>query len=92
MVGVSYSGGTVAFAGWMDAATLQTIRTYTVFPLIACVLALPILPSLERFMRQRIRLMRTAQLLSVILLTLGVALSIMNLISDSYNPFLYFRF
>jgi len=92
MLGVSYSSGTFAFAAWMDAATLQTLRTYTVFPLIACVLCLPILPALERFMRQRLRLMRTAQLFSVLLLTLGVALSIMNLVSDSYNPFLYFRF
>ena len=92
MVGVSLQSGSLAFAGWMDATTLQTLRTYTVFPLIACVLCLPILPVLERFLRQRIRLLRTAQLLSVALLTLGVALSIMNLISDSYNPFLYFRF
>ncbi|MEA4913341.1 MAG: MBOAT family O-acyltransferase [Christensenella sp.] len=92
MLGVSYQNGAYSLAAWMDAATLQTIRTYTIFPLIACILSLPILPALERFMRRNIRLQRTAQLLSVVLLTLGVALSIMNLVSDSYNPFLYFRF
>jgi len=92
MVGISQSGCGVSFASWMDAATLQTIRTYTVFPLLAVVLSLPILPALERFLRHRVRLQRTAQLLSVVLLTLGVALCIMNLVSDSYNPFLYFRF
>lgn len=92
MMGVSQSGGALAFAGWMDAGTLHALRTYTVLPLIACVLCLPILPDLERFMRQRLRLQRTAQLLTVLFLTLGVALSIMNLVSDSYNPFLYFRF
>ena len=91
MLGISRSGG-ISFAGWIDATTLQTIRTYTVFPLLAAVLSLPILPALERFLRNRVRLQRTAQLLSVVLLTLGVALCIMNLVSDSYNPFLYFRF
>ena len=92
MIGIVRDAGTVAFVGWMDPATLLALRTYTVFPMIACVLCLPILPAIERFMRQRVRLQRTAQLLSVVLLTLGVALSIMNLVSDSYNPFLYFRF
>ncbi len=92
MLGVSYQNGAYSLAAWMDAATLQTIRTYTIFPLIACILSLPILPALERFTRRNIRRQRTAQLLSVVLLTIGVALSIMNLVSDSYNPFLYFRF
>ncbi len=92
MLGVSYQNGAYSLAAWMDATTMQTIRTYTIFPLIACVLCLPILPALERFTRRNMRLQRTAQLLSVLLLTLGVALSIMNLVSDSYNPFLYFRF
>ena len=91
MVGISRNGG-ISFAGWMDATTLQTIRTYTVFPLLAAALSIPILPTLERFLRNRVRLQRTAQLLSVVLLTLGVVLCIMNLVSDSYNPFLYFRF
>jgi alginate O-acetyltransferase complex protein AlgI len=92
MLGVTLNGGVIAFATWMDETTLLALRTYTVLPLIACVMCLPILPALERFMRQRLRLQRTAQLLAVLLLTLGVALSIMNLVSDSYNPFLYFRF
>ncbi len=92
MFGIVKDGAAISFVGWMDTQTLYALRTYTVLPVIACVLCLPILPALERFMRQRIRLQRTAQLLSVVLLTLGVALSIMNLVSDSYNPFLYFRF
>jgi alginate O-acetyltransferase complex protein AlgI len=92
MLGVSLRGGDVAFAGWIDAVTLHALRTYTALPLIACVLSLPILPALERFMRQRALLRRSAQLLAVLFLTIGIALCIMNLVSDSYNPFLYFRF
>lgn len=92
MVGVTMQTGDIAFAGWADSVTVHVLRTYTVFPLVAAVLCLPILPALERFMRQRVRLQRTAQLFSVLLLTLGVVLSIINLVSNSYNPFLYFRF
>lgn len=92
MLGMAYRDGTISFVGWMDMVTLQTLRTYTVFPLLAGILSLPILPALERFTRQHVRLQRTAQLFSVLFLTLGVALSIMNLVSESYNPFLYFRF
>lgn len=92
MLGIAHQNGAIAFAGWIDAETLHVLRTYTVFPLVAGVLSLPILPALDRLLRQRIRLQRTAQLLSVLLLTAGVVLSIMNLVSDSYNPFLYFRF
>lgn len=92
MLGITLQSGALSFAGWTDAGTLHVLRTYTVFPLVAAVLSLPILPAVERFMRQRVRLQRTVQLLSVLLLTIGIVLSIMNLVSDSYNPFLYFRF
>ena len=92
MLGIARQNGAIAFAGWIDTETLHVLRTYTVFPLVAGVLSLPILPALDRLLRQRIHLQRTAQLLSVLLLTAGVVLSIMNLVSDSYNPFLYFRF
>ena len=92
MLGLTLGSGAPAFVGWIDVQTLHVLRSYTVFPLIACVLSLPIVPALERFMRPRLGLQRTTQLFSVVILSLGVALSIINLVSDSYNPFLYFRF
>lgn len=92
MVGVTMQGGAPAFAALMDETTLHALRTYTAFPLIACVLSLPILPAVERKMQHRLRLQRTAHLFSTLVLTLGVVLSVMNLVSESYNPFLYFRF
>lgn len=92
MLGIVYQNGAVSLAAGIDSTTLQALRTYTVFPLIACVLCVPILPALERFLRQRLRLLRAANFAAILLLTLGVVLSIMNLVSDSYNPFLYFRF
>ncbi len=92
MLGVSLQAGAPQFVGWLDEQTLYAIRTYTVFPLLAAVLCLPILPTLERAMNHRLRLQRTVHLGSTLLLTAGVVLSILMLVSDSYNPFLYFRF
>jgi len=92
MLGLSLGGGSLSFAALMDDATLHALRAYTVFPLIGYALCLPVLPAVERAMRHRLRLQRTAHLASTLALTAGVALSIMNLVSDSYNPFLYFRF
>ena len=92
MLGLSYGGSAVVFAKLMDSATLYTLRTYTVFPLMAAVLSLPILPAIERLLQHRLRLQRTAQLVSTLLLSVGVVLSIMNLVANSYQPFLYFRF
>ncbi len=92
MLGVSLQNGTMHLTTLMDSDTLYALRTYTVFPLIACALCLPVLPYLERKMSHRLRLQRTAHLVSTLVLTAGVFLSIMNLVADSYNPFLYFRF
>jgi hypothetical protein len=92
MLGVSLQAGTPQFVGWLDEQTLYAIRTYTVFPVLAAVLCLPILPTMERAMNHRLRLQRTVHLGSTLLLTAGVALSILMLVADSYNPFLYFRF
>ena len=92
MIGLSNASGVLRFVAWMDGKTLLALRTYTFFPLIAVILSVPILPMLERMMSHRLRLQRTAHLLSTIALTIGILLCIMNLVSDSYNPFLYFRF
>lgn len=92
MFGGTLQSGSLRFAGWMDDVTLYTLRTYTVFPVIAAVLCLPILPALERGMNHRLRLQRTVHLVSTLLLTAGIVLSILRLVADSYNPFLYFRF
>lgn len=92
MLGLSSASGKLAFTALLDAASLQTIKTYTILPLVACALCVPILPKLKQAFGYRLRARRTAQLLETILLTAIVILSILNLVADSYNPFLYFRF
>lgn len=92
MFGMSIQSGALSFIGWMDAGTLHVLRTYTVFPLVAAILSVPIIPAVERLIQKNNRVRRYAQLASVLLLTVGVMFCIVNLVSNSYNPFLYFRF
>lgn len=92
MLGLTLRNGSLGFAALSDAATLTALRTYTAVPLIACVFSLPIIPALERYLNHRLRLRRTAHLLAILLLSAGALLSLMLLVSESYNPFLYFRF
>ncbi len=92
MLGITIQNGSLSFVGWMDADTLRVLRTYTVFPLVAGILSIPILPAAEKLIQKHIRIQRPVQLISVLLLTLGVVFCIVNLVSNSYNPFLYFRF
>ncbi|MEN6594889.1 MAG: MBOAT family O-acyltransferase [Clostridiaceae bacterium] len=92
MLGLSKTAGTLAFAALIDETSLQALRTYTVLPLVAGLLCVPILPKLKQAFDHRLRARRTAQLFETVLLTAVVILSILNLVADSYNPFLYFRF
>jgi alginate O-acetyltransferase complex protein AlgI len=92
MLGLSNASGKLALTVFADALSLQTIKTYTILPLVACALCVPVLPKLKQAFDHRLRARRTAQLVETVLLTAVVILSILNLVADSYNPFLYFRF
>jgi alginate O-acetyltransferase complex protein AlgI len=92
MIGLSVGGNVVSLAPLMDEATLYVLRSYTVFPLIAAALCVPFLPKLKQVFDHRLRARRNAQLAETALLTVVVLLSVFNLVTDSYNPFLYFRF
>ncbi len=92
MLGLVQTGGALRFISALDTATVQVLRTYTGFPLIACALSLPILPRIKAALASNTRAWRTGQLFETLLLTAVIVLCVMNLVSDSYNPFLYFRF
>ena len=78
----------VGVSGAVDAGTLAVLRKYTLFPLLAFLLSLPVIPALERVLSGR-RLFRVLRPLCV---TLLFAASVLFLIGQSYNPFIYFRF
>lgn len=73
----------------MDAGTLTALKTYALFLPLACFAALPIVPWLkERFLR----FPRLSEGLSTVSAVLIGCASLLLLIQQSYNPFIYFRF
>ena len=73
--------------GWIDEGTLAVVRKYTVFPLLALLLSFPLVPTLGRACPDRLR-----AILQPCLSVLIFVCSVLFLIGQSYNPFIYFRF
>ena len=85
MIGLGASGA-------MDAESLRVIKTYSVFPFIAFIASLPVAPLIGR-LANRIGLTgRRQEIARCVWLSLCLALSLLFLISQSYNPFIYFQF
>lgn len=79
-------------SGWMDSSSLRVIKTYSFFPLIAFVASLPVMPLIQRLLPHLGLSERRSEMVRMIGLTLCLALSLLFLISQSYNPFIYFQF
>ena len=75
-----------------DAATAQVVRRYTVFPLVAFLCSLPVVPAAERALLARPGGERTLSIVRGVAAALLFALSLIFLVGQSYNPFIYFRF
>ena len=76
----------------LDAAAGKVIRRYSVFPLIAFAFSLPVVPALKKALlarRNGEKLLAAARAVSTALL---FTLSLVFLVGQSYNPFIYFRF
>ena len=71
----------------IDPLTHSVVRKYTVYPILAWLLSLPLLPRLAERLPGRLREMLNPAV-TVILFVCSVAF----LIGQSYNPFIYFRF
>ena len=72
----------------IDPLTAAVIRKYSVLPLIALIACMPVLPALKK----KAGAGRTAETLSYIAATGLMLLSLIFLVGQSYNPFIYFRF
>ena len=77
----------IGVSGLGDAAAAAVVRKYTVYPLIAWVLSLPVVPAVAAKLPRRLR-SALALVFSVVLL----GASLLFLVGQSYNPFIYFRF
>ncbi len=77
----------VGASGWLDAGTLAVVRKYTVFPLLCLLLSFPLVPKLAAVLPQKL-----LDWLQPALTLVLFVVSVLFLVGQSYNPFIYFRF
>ena len=82
----------IGAAGLSDPVTMAVICKYTVLPLIAAIASLPILPQLKAWLGKHEKLEGAADIVSLVCLTALMLLSMIFIVGQSYNPFIYFRF
>ena len=81
----------VGSAGFIDARSRLVIRTYSFFPLLAFVCSMPIAPMLNRLGRGILG-SKAFEIVKSVALSACVALAVLFLVGQSYNPFIYFQF
>ena len=77
----------VGISGWSDAASIAVLRRYGIWSLGAFVLSLPVVPFVSEKLPEKLR-----GALGLVFTLLLFAASLLFLIGQSYNPFIYFRF
>ena len=74
---------------WLDEGTLAALRQYALFLPLACLAAMPLLPRARAMAERHPTLLEP--LGTVLAVAVGLA-SLLFLVRQSYNPFIYFRF
>ena len=82
----------VGASGWIDPATLSVLKRYALYLPFACVCSLPVLPACRAFLKKHPRLQRFAPPAATAASAMLAVVSLLFLIGQSYNPFIYFRF
>ena len=90
MVGLSLEGGKLVGAGFTDPVTMAVIRKYTVAPLIAIIACTPIVPALGKVFKNKDSLV--VNFVGNAFYIGAIILSLLFIVGQSYNPFIYFRF
>ena len=89
-LGAMFAPGASALP-FCDEASWKVMRRWSLFPLFAFVFSLPVVPAAKRLLLARGG-ERTAAVVRACALVLLFALSLVFLVGQSYNPFIYFRF
>lgn len=88
MAGIGISDAGLTGIPFTDHLTLAVIRKYSLLPLIAVVACLPVLPAVKnKLLRNGI-----SETVSYVLATVLLLISLIFLVGQSFNPFIYFRF
>ena len=76
----------------LDEGARKVIAQYSVFPLLAFVCSLPVVPAVKKALLARPRGEKLVPIARAVSTALLFVLSIVFLVGQSYNPFIYFRF
>lgn len=87
-IGAMFGLGGVAF---VDAAALQTIKAYSFFPVVALIASLPVGKFAQNLLGRYFSA-ATVNRLKLAFLSASLVLSVLFLVGQSYNPFIYFQF
>ena len=90
MFGMQASGGEIVKAAFSDAVTMAVMRRYTVLPVLFALACTPVVPAVKERLEKRNALVFNA--VSGVCYVSVMALSLLFIIGQSYNPFIYFRF
>jgi alginate O-acetyltransferase complex protein AlgI len=82
----------VGTSGWIDATTLAVLKRYALYLPIPIAASFPLVPAIRRFFAKRDRIAGMYAPLAAVAAVLLGTVSLLFLIGQSYNPFIYFRF
>ncbi len=91
LFGMSNAGG-FGFAPLWDDKLVAVLQKYTVLPLLMAVCCGPVLPWVKTWTEKTERRRRVFDALATVAATGLLALSVVFLMGQTYNPFIYFRF
>lgn len=91
MFGISVTNG-FRFVPLWDTKLISVLSEYTVLPFLMMAACLPIVPWLKRWFGKNERRRRVWDMLGTVAATGLLVLSVIFLIGQTYNPFIYFRF
>ncbi len=75
----------------MDSASLQIIKTYSLFPVLAFIASLPVGEFIKRIFKERMETMYMERL-KLTWYSACLVLCVLFIVGQSYNPFIYFQF
>ena len=90
MVGMNIGADGLSGAALIDDVTLAVIRKYTILPLLAAVACTPIVPKVKEIIEDRHPVL--FNLAGNVAYVVEIVTSLLFVIGQSYNPFIYFRF
>ena len=92
--GLRHMGAMFGFgaSGFLDRASLIVMKKYTVFPLLAFAASLPVGKAIVAKLRAFGLRGRGMEIAACAWLTGCMVLSVLLLVGQSYNPFIYFQF